>query len=256
MLADVDVATRVNVHMPWVDRTEATEGETAPGGAQIVLLRCSSVNPVTRISVAKVVAFRRGATSRMGCDVGGVWRARFARTLRAPFPALVGAHPVRERHAGHDLCDRALGALLQGRDPPFALALDLPSPMPRRAGGEKARRVAGRDAGQFVVRAGCPVDKPRSPPADLPGECPEGAASGWPFSWLLLFGHAKRSNPLAGRRAEARGRRARSRYNQSRAKEHQHEHIARQGWPLTQPSPPRGEGEETSAQAERSNTNP
>ena len=26
MLADVDVATRVNVHMPWVDRTEATEG--------------------------------------------------------------------------------------------------------------------------------------------------------------------------------------------------------------------------------------
>ncbi len=47
MLADVDVATRVNVHMPWVDRTEATDGHVAPGGARIVLLRCGSVNPVT-----------------------------------------------------------------------------------------------------------------------------------------------------------------------------------------------------------------
>ncbi|RAO74807.1 hypothetical protein CA260_18525 [Dyella jiangningensis] len=77
MLADVDVATRVNVHMPWVDRTEATEGETAPGGAQIVLLRCGSVNPVTWNLVAKVVAFR-AETCRAGCDVGVMWRARFA----------------------------------------------------------------------------------------------------------------------------------------------------------------------------------
>jgi len=29
--------------------------------------------------------------------------------------------------------------------------------------------VAGTDAGQFVVRAGCPVDKPRNPSADLSG---------------------------------------------------------------------------------------
>ena len=27
--------------------------------------------------------------------------------------------------------------------------------------------------------------------------CPETAASGWPFSWLLLFGHSKRSDSLA-----------------------------------------------------------
>ncbi len=34
------------------------------------------------------------------------------------------------------------------------------SPLARWAGGGKARRVAGRDAGQFGVRAGCPVVKP------------------------------------------------------------------------------------------------
>jgi len=38
-----------------------------------------------------------------------------------------------------------------------------------------------------------------------------GGTSGSPFSWLLLFGETKRSNPLVGRRAEARRRRARSR---------------------------------------------
>jgi hypothetical protein len=38
--------------------------------------------------------------------------------------------------------------------------------------------------------------------------CPETAAPGWPFFWLLFFGHAKKSDPLAWRRAENRqGRR-------------------------------------------------
>lgn len=45
MLADVDVATRVNVHMPWLVRTEARPAKTAPVGAGIVLLRCESVKP-------------------------------------------------------------------------------------------------------------------------------------------------------------------------------------------------------------------
>ena len=41
--------------------------------------------------------------------------------------------------------------------------------------------------------------------------CPETAASGWPFSWLLLFGHSKRSDSLAGRRVKSRhGCRARN----------------------------------------------
>ena len=45
MLADVDVATRVNVHMPWLVRTEARSAVTAPAGAGIVVLRCGSVKP-------------------------------------------------------------------------------------------------------------------------------------------------------------------------------------------------------------------
>ncbi len=73
---------------------------------------------------------------------------------------------------------------------------------------EESPKGGRQDAGQFVVRAGSPVDKPRNPPADLPDISPEGVASGWPFSWLLLFGHAKRSDPAAGRPSEARGRRA------------------------------------------------
>jgi hypothetical protein len=60
MRADVDVATRVNVHMPWVDRTEATLGRVTPGGGRIVLLRCGSVNPVTGVLGAKVAAVREG----------------------------------------------------------------------------------------------------------------------------------------------------------------------------------------------------
>ena len=60
-------------------------------------------------------------------------------------------------------------------------AFDLPSPLQRRPGGGSARRVAGMDAGQFGVRAGCPVDKPRSPDANLPGQRPGRRGSGVAF---------------------------------------------------------------------------
>src|SRR5574337_1989911 len=54
------------------------------------------------------------------------------------------------------------------------------------AGGRRiARSVAGRDAGQFGVRAGCPVDKPRSPSANLAGRMPARRVSGVAF----LFGY-------------------------------------------------------------------
>ncbi len=67
------------------------------------------------------------------------------------------------------------------------------APLQRRAGGGKARRVAGMDAGQFVVRAGCPVDKPRSPTANLAGRMPARRVSGVAFLLgYFLFGHAKR----------------------------------------------------------------
>ena len=44
------------------------------------------------------------------------------------------------------------------------------SPLCReQAGGGIARRVAGMDAGQGIVRAGCPVDPPRLPSAPPQG---------------------------------------------------------------------------------------
>ena len=67
------------------------------------------------------------------------------------------------------------------------------APLQRRAGGGKARRVAGMDAGQFVVRAGCPVDKPRSLHAYLADRMSARRGSGVAFLFgYFLFGHAKR----------------------------------------------------------------
>jgi hypothetical protein len=49
------------------------------------------------------------------------------------------------------------------------------------------------DANQFVVRAGCPVDKPRSPHANFPGRMPGKRGSGVLFLFgYFLFEHAKR----------------------------------------------------------------
>jgi len=66
------------------------------------------------------------------------------------------------------------------------------APLKRRAGGGSARRVAGRDAGQFGVRTGCPVDKPRNPAADLAGRMPARRVSGVAFSFgYFSLGHAR-----------------------------------------------------------------
>jgi hypothetical protein len=59
-------------------------------------------------------------------------------------------------------------------------------------GGGTARRVVRRDANQFGVRAGCPVDKPRNPPADFAGTMPAKRVSGVSFSLgYFSFGQAK-----------------------------------------------------------------
>jgi hypothetical protein len=48
------------------------------------------------------------------------------------------------------------------------------------------------DAGQFGVSTGCAVDKPRNPPADLPGRKPGKRVSGVSFSLgYFSFGQAK-----------------------------------------------------------------
>ncbi|RDI97604.1 hypothetical protein DVT68_15030 [Dyella solisilvae] len=91
----------------------------------------------------------------------------------------------------------------------FALAFDFHSPMARRVGGGIARRVAGRDAGQFVVRAGCPVDKPRNPPANLEGvarkACHRGGLS---FGYFSLATQRKVTRCPAGLRKPAAGEQA------------------------------------------------
>jgi hypothetical protein len=46
MLADVDVATRVNVHMPWLSSDRGPSGHDAPVGACIVMLQRKAVNPL------------------------------------------------------------------------------------------------------------------------------------------------------------------------------------------------------------------
>ena len=79
------------------------------------------------------------------------------------------------------------------------------APMQRQRDAGKARRVGARDRAQFDVSPG--TDCRRTPGVALRSRragCPETAVSGWPFSWLLLFGHAKRSNSLAGRRVKSR----------------------------------------------------
>ena len=65
------------------------------------------------------------------------------------------------------------------------------APLQRRVGGGTARRVAGRDAGQFGVSTGCAVDKPRHPPADLPGMA---------RAWMPELRQRRSSCPTPGKR--------------------------------------------------------
>ena len=76
----------------------------------------------------------------------------FARCFFALVVAVAVAFDLAPSPSAHRMCAAFPGSLLQ-----------------RRAGGGKARRVADRDVGQFGVRAGCPVDKPRRPAAHFAG---------------------------------------------------------------------------------------
>jgi hypothetical protein len=67
------------------------------------------------------------------------------------------------------------------------------------------RRKGPKGGSQGCEPVGCQSrdglsDNPGAAARSRRAGCPETAVSGWPFSWLLLFGHAKRSDSLAGRR--------------------------------------------------------
>ena len=69
-------------------------------------------------------------------------------------------------------------ALLEGA----LQARALPTPLRSGRRAKEKRRVARMEASQFGVRPGCPVDKPRSPAANLQGRRPGRRGSGVAFS--------------------------------------------------------------------------
>ena len=79
-------------------------------------------------------------------------------------------------------------------------AVDLPPVSGRRGGGEKARRVARRDSRQFAVSTGTCCQQTPEPTRAVVRLLRTTDPSGCHFSWLLLFGQAKRSDSRAGRR--------------------------------------------------------
>ena len=104
----------------------------------------------------------------------------------------------------------------------WLLAFDVGSPM-SRAGGRRNSPQGGRqDAGQWIVRAGSPVDPPRLPPAT-----PQGRGIGVAF--LLHRSASARCEP------RGRGRRARPRCRTTPAR---HGRCLVEGDPPSSRSPP------------------
>ena len=140
----------------------------------------------TRKSSARCAHFSKGQNPRASAR-----RRTTARTTTTPQRAsrsgALHRHQVRATRAA------------------LALAFDLGTPWTRRRDGGIARRVAGTDASQFFVRAGCPVEKPRNPSAHFAGAARKAGTRG-----LLLFGYfllkEKVTRPLAsGRNARRAG---------------------------------------------------
>ncbi len=137
-------------------------------------------------------------------------------TLRWRTSALLQGHRGRK-----EIADAASGALRA----PLWLWLSLLTSGPLWRGGRVEEQPAGWPAGMpasFSSGQEALSKNPVTRPRTFRAISPEGAPSGWPFSWLLLFGHAKRSDPLSGRTAEARRRRAKSRERYVMAKEQSH----------------------------------
>ena len=88
-------------------------------------------------------------------------------------------------------------------------AVDLHPVSRRRGGAEKARRVARMDSGQFAVSTGTCCQRTPEPTRAVVRLDRTTDPSGCHFSWLLLFGQAKRSDSLDAveRKHLLRGRR-------------------------------------------------
>ena len=205
----------------------------------------SFASPLRRRSGANGEAGPEGAERRMrGVKESNQRKGdpgiRADRALPARCPAVLGGHRPANNSAIHGLkqfafprCPapllgasagdpkikvdaRAFGAQRQRGD--FACVAGA-----RRMRADRGPYAAarGRRKGPKGGRHGCrPVRcqrrdalsaNPGAPSRSRRAGCPETAASGCPFSWLLLFGQAKRSNPRAARRAESSNRHHRAR---------------------------------------------
>ena len=89
--------------------------------------------------------------------------------LEKAFPIVVGAHPVRDRRGDRYAAVAHWVRSYRERTSLVALAIDLPTPMPRAGGRRNSPQGGRQDAGQWIVRAGRPVDPPRLPPASPQG---------------------------------------------------------------------------------------
>ena len=82
-------------------------------------------------------------------------------------------------------------------------ARSLVGPLRRGEAGTESPQGRAQEVRAFVVRTRtCCRQTPAPPHAPFGQGCPKGAAPGWPFSWLLLFGHSKRSDSGARRRSK------------------------------------------------------
>ncbi len=213
-------------------RAEGFKGKSfrLPAAAELLLF-CLSKREVTKRkrhpawrllgilpnkSVSRGRAFRAGIVpARKGVAILGNARCAACR------PRLTAAQGTPGRAAGHrgphsvmKLKSQSHGkaSLCSGSSEECALGARCSTRGPYGAAGgrRKARRVAGRDAGQFVVRAGDGMDagveatqerlpdalstNPVAHPRTRRAGCPEGAPSGWPLFWLLFSGHPEKSD--------------------------------------------------------------
>ncbi len=158
---------------------------------------------------------------------------RQTRALPVRDPAGLSASPP-PRHTGPGIKIKINGNVRRALVVAVVVAVAVASASPRRSAcslvGPLRRGEAGtigpqgraQEVRAFVVSTWVCCRQTPAPTHEPFGQgCPKGAAPGWPFSWLLLFGHSKRSDSGARRRTKkamdgarvtARAQKSRSRW--------------------------------------------
>ncbi len=104
------------------------------------------------------------------------------RAERALFEGLKSKEKDQKRRALHVLPAHSAGIECAHGCAPLYLG-----PLGRGGGMKESSKSGRQDAGQFFVRAGCPVEKPRNPSAHFAGTTPAKRALGVPFLWVTFL---------------------------------------------------------------------